>query len=157
MTVRAEGMVLLTTLMMITLVAEMVMSAMRAVLLLEKVNQRLALTHQAFYEFDAVLEGILEQASTHTLSACINTPCQWLQGTHTYSYEVVDWGIFPCLRLLIHEQTVASHHWQLTVHSMYPTALTRVVRIATRGPLRSCTSSIFARISKGVLSWHDIA
>lgn len=165
MRVRSQGMVLFTTLMMVTLVALMVLSVMRAVLLLEKINQKLMSTHQAFYELEAAAETIIEKASEIRLSSCVrraDTPetktCQLTQGSHVYRYWVVDEGVFPCLIIQSEETTSASHHWVISVKREKTAKAVLQLRVATAAePCSACESPVHALIVKGVMSWRYLA
>ncbi len=164
MRVRSQGMVLFTTLMMLTLVALMVLSVMRAVLLLEKINQQLMSTHQAFYELEAAGETIVDKASETGLSSCVrreDTPetkaCQLTQGGNSYRYWVVDEGLFPCLRIQSGETTSASHHWAIRVKREKTAQAVLQLRVVTAEPSLACESPVQALIAKGVTSWRYLA
>jgi Tfp pilus assembly protein PilX len=159
---RSNGMVLLTTLMMIGWIAWMVLSAMRAALLLSQVNQQMASNHQHFYALEAAAQAIVQQATAGRLAACADQSqgecvCTFTHKQHKYCYGVVDFGLFPCFLISSEEGGIASHHWELTVkRSRTATAALRI-RVAMREPSGRCESSRIVRISEGVMSWRYLA
>lgn len=152
---QSRGMILFTTLMMISWVALMVLSGMRAVLLWESVNSRVHTSHQAFYALDLAAHAWVDGASEHALQRCAR-PCQLTYEGEVYQYEASNLGVFPCLTIQVGEIVKASHHWQVRFWRKETPQKIIEIRLAMPGARRVCRLPINDVIRQGVISWRYV-
>ncbi len=115
-----RGMVLLSTLFMLLLIATLMCSMQKATWVYAKLNTRIKASHDALHAFETATQSILNLSNTHE-KACTNlTPdindarakltmgqgCIWREGGEHYHYWWSDLGV---------GDEKALRHWLLTV------------------------------------------
>jgi len=162
---RSRGMILVTTVIMLLLIASLLFSVMQATWLYTKLTRQTRASHENFYALEAVVSYLeqtdLKQMSSSCLkrSKDLNQPVEMLrkgQGCilnykqKTYRYAVADLGVVACLKI----QAQASHHWMLAVTAPDLGHEILAVRMVTpvRGRKKVCDVS--SEVNAGVLNWR---
>ncbi len=163
---RAAGAVLLTTIIMVAVLAIAVLSLMQAVLLYAKASSHVAINHQEFYQLEAAaLEiGFSKQAA---VAPCLvrkssqneiikqllrDDGCVKMVGQRQYHYLVDDLGEHPCLQILRDKLPVGSHHWLISVATA--THVILQLRMAKPETTSECRQVEKRIIYEGVISWR---
>lgn len=162
---RSRGMILLTTLIMLALIASLLLSVMRGTWLYQKLSRQTQASHTNFYALEAAalyLENIgFKQISSHCLKKTkdLNQPvtilrseqgCDLNYKNKTYRYAVADLGLFACLRI----HTQASHHWILAITAPDLGHEVLSIRVVKPAGKRKKVCSHSSEINAGVLSWR---
>jgi hypothetical protein len=149
-------MVLLTTIMMLLMMASFVLSLTHAMLAwrmsLQALDERML--HEAHLE--QATSHIAQQLSLTTTKSCfrrskqeIVRPCRWHEDDKYYHYWITDLGSFPCVKTH-HEGT---HHWFVDVQPLHARQMMLHVRVAIKEPLLVCRLATHAMIEPGIISW----
>ena len=163
---RMQGIVLLTTMMMIAILTMLVLSLMQGVFLYIKSCNQIVTNHDVIYQMEAIA-GKLELST----SACIvrnknvnqlveqlaeNGGCLFDEGARQYKYVLADLGLYPCLQINLDETLYGSHHWLITIKTVQPPNMIVQLRFATIAKATVCELSTVHRIKPGVLSWRKM-
>lgn len=160
----SRGFILLTTLVMMMVITAFILSMLKTVILYSKItNQRYA-HHKSLYELETLIPQLMIKNDIHCLVQ-ENDPnqmvqhllkgrgCLWKQGQTIYYYLISDLGFYACLRTLLGQKWVSSHHWLVTVVVPSPQQVLQL-RIATPANDLPCDASRQKRIRSGVISWR---
>jgi len=161
----SRGMILLTTLIMLTLIALLLFSVMRGTWLYQKLVRQTQAAHTHFYaleEVAAYLETINFKQHSHSClkkTRDLNQPVEFVRGQQgcvlqykheIYRYAVADLGVFACLKI----SAQASHHWMVAVTAPKRGHEILSVRVARPAGKRKKICSISSGINTGILSWR---
>jgi len=158
---RSQGMILLTTLIMLALIASLLFSMMRGTWIYQKLARQTRASHEALYALEAAASHLERLGFKHVSKSCIkktkdlNQPLRTLrleQGCvlsykrEAYRYAVADLGVLAC-----------SHHWLIAVTA--PELGHEILSIRVARPInkrkKACITS--AEINTGILSWRYLA
>ena len=148
----SQGMVLMTTLMMLMLMTGLLLCLLQSVFLCMQINTQMRLTHHKYYALEVAAGHVVKQVSQlFTSSSCSGSfdGCAWSENQVIYRYKITDLGEFPCLKIGAH----ASHHWLVRFYEAQETKRMLELRVATPGSLIPCKLPISSQISAGLLSW----
>ncbi|MDF1827591.1 MAG: hypothetical protein P1U39_04880 [Legionellaceae bacterium] len=159
---RSEGMILLTTLIILALIASLLFSMMRATWIAQKLARQTRETHAAFYALEGAAQHLIALDFKHlTKKKCIkktrdvNQPlqmlrieqgCEWRYKNQVYRYALADLGVVSC-----------SHHWLIAItaselgHEILSTRVAKAINIKTK----NCKNA--TKIDTGVLSWRYLS
>ncbi len=163
---RQRGLVLLTTVIMISILTLLILSLMQSVFLYIKVNNQVLRNHELLYQLEAVAYQLGKENYTSDCLLTNENPNQILelllsrQGcffraeNQQYIYLVNDLGLFPCLHIRDGKEIHSSHHWLITVMSPPPQQAVLQVRISKAVQAITCQASEMRMINKGLLSWR---
>lgn len=161
-----QGMILLNTLLMISLLALMTLSQLQLFFLQLKATNQLLFEKKIVQQLE-MSAGILLAAKTvkkECLIPMINANkvikrlqrqegCLTIINNKPYRFMIEDAGIFPCLKIRVANQVYASRHQRLTImtddthHSLQ-------WRIAKIAPDESCEQPASVVIKPSVISWR---
>ena len=161
----SRGMILVTTLIMLALIASLLFSVMQGTWLYQKLARQTRASHTNFYALEAAAShlehiGFKQPASnclkkTNDLNQAImalrsGQGCTLNYKQKTYYYAVADLGVFACLKI----NTQVSHHWLLAVTAPDSGHEVLSMRIATPSGKRKKVCAEPSEINAGVLSWR---
>tara|TARA_R110002126_G_scaffold17798_2_gene68886 strand:+ start:60182 stop:60670 length:489 start_codon:yes stop_codon:yes gene_type:complete len=158
---RSQGMILLTTLIMLALIASLLFSMMRGTWMYQKLARQTRASHEAFYALEAAASHLEHLGFKHVSTSCIKKTKDLNQPLHslrleqgcvlsykhqTYRYAVADLGVRVC-----------SHHWLIAVAA--PALGHEILSIRVARPInkrkKACITS--TEINTGILSWRYLA
>lgn len=158
-----EGFVLLTTFLMLSLLALLVVANMKSVSLYFKMSNHLISSHQDFYR----LEAVVNEIGISHLHDCVSSEqdpnrlleqlrqvqgCDLALFHHTYHYIVSDLGISPCLQINLN----SSHHWLISVIDVVLQSHSLQVRVALPEKQGICLEEKSRLITGGIVSWRHL-
>lgn len=164
-----NGMILLTTLSMMAIIAMLVLSLMQSVFLYIRVTNALETQHETLSQLEAVAKELIE--GNHPSDCVLSLKnfnqindlllkkkgCSKRHNHQQYHYLINDLGTFPCLQITADsKQYFGSHHWLITVaNELTPVSILqlRVAKLTKEG---GCELEETRIIKEGVLSWRYI-
>ncbi len=156
-----SGMVLLTTMIMLSILTLLVLSLMQGVFLYVKSTRQIVQNHALFYQ----LEKVARTLDLSRLSCVVSgqDPNQLMYlvsrhqgcGTKQYHYNVQDMGLFPCLQIFTEDKVQGSHHWLVTIANTQQPDLVLQLRFAVAASAGVCETGGHL-IQPGVVSWRKI-
>lgn len=167
---REEGMVLLSTMMMLTLLALLVVSQMQMVFLAYKSLNQLVEKHQDFYKLEVVAQQ-LSANSKQVKANCLLTEkdpneiitllkngqgCPLSHEQQQFFYLVEKLGLFPCMQTVKEQKTYSTQHWRITVLAKSERFDFLQLRIAKIAPLTACENNQLIFINTGTISWRQL-
>ncbi|WP_133127050.1 hypothetical protein [Legionella nagasakiensis] len=164
--VHKNGFILLTTIVMVSLLAFLVLSLMQGVFLYSKTSAQLVSNHQEFYQMETVAYQLAFRQEWFSVPDCIVENSGWnrmenaLEKSHCrivlegkdYHYLIEDLGEYPAFCILTGSKMAGSHHWLLNVINHQGDLLQ--LRIAKTSVSQLCDSSSEQTIEEGVISWR---
>lgn len=135
-----QGMVLVTTMVMVMMMAWLVLSLLQAVFLYGKSSHHLTDGHQIIQEMEAIGNRPDFQ---HALA------CQ----TGRYQCSMTDAGVFPCLLIMQDGELYGSRHWQVMIRDPESNRFLQI-RFARPEKALACKEDITIRISAGVIGYR---
>ncbi len=158
---RQTGIVLLTAMMMIVILALLVLSLMQSIYLYIRSGNQVVMNHQQLSEMEHIITKL-----DLTQSACLvrdknpNQLVEWV-GAHQgckfaqYTYVVEDLGLYPCLQMASGAIPLGSHHWLVTLVKTQAPHVVLQLRMAKPAETDICQLTAI-RIHQGVVSWRTI-
>lgn len=158
---RSQGMILLTTLIMLALIASLLFSMMRGTWIYQKLARKTRASHEAFYALEGAAQHLMALDFNHISKRCVNKKrdvnqplqllrleqgCELSYKKQVYRYTLADLGMFSC-----------SHHWILAVtapelgHEILSMRVAKSISKKTK----KCRAS--DEIITGILSWRYVA
>lgn len=164
-----RGVVLLTTLFMITILSLLVITFMNSLSLYLRADHTLERKQQLLQQLEKISVAYLSRNALFTNLACVITDdnpnasidyllhqsgCVFTSQKHPYYYVIADLGEYPCQKISVDGTQYTSHHWLFTVASegLKPSMLQ--LRLAVITPDRRCETKLIQFIPPGVLSWR---
>ncbi len=147
----ASGVILFTTLMLISLIALMVLAVLKSLNLFTQVNQTILENHQALYRLEAAAEGLIMTLSN---SPACRSGCSSYFEQKIYYYTLHEAGEYPCLVIREGEHMYASHHWLVEMHAESAPQQRLSLHVATLGRLSRCKRTAREQLPKGILTWR---
>ena len=159
------GIVLLTTIIMISILSLLVLTMLQAMHLYIKAGNASMSHHKLIYGLeDAAFRIIRSELSAASCIVNEKNPnhlnrllvsgqgCPYINNKQHYSYLIADLGLYPCLQIASNNQNDGSHHWWISVIAEQGDLLQ--LRIAQRMIGAICESRQQYYIHEGVLSWR---
>lgn len=163
--VHKRGIVLLTTILMISALSLVVLVMMQAVYLYAKLSGQLAFQHDNFYRLERVAAMIEAELTTYIQKKClIESPdpnaleplehrrCVISVDKQSFYYQISDMGEYPCLQLKVNHQWVASRHWLISVADDKNAMLQ--IRVVRPGQSANCHLAKKKLITRDRISWR---
>lgn len=161
-----KGIVLLSTMLIITIMTLLVLSMMQSVLLYMKASNQQIHQHQVFYEMeDAInrLDFASPNCVVHNQSAeqsidqlVLNQGCTHEEKPRKYSYVLNELSPTPCLQIKTQNGMQGSHHWLITIATAELPHVVLQIRVAKPAETDPCPLNRVHRIHAGVLSWRKV-
>lgn len=166
-----KGVVLFTTVMMLSILMLMILSLMQAVFLYVKASKQIVDWHQQFYQLEAftnqlrVSPHLAGNEDCRVKNKSPNAVIDLLQKQHgckavlenqTYIYLIDDLGEYPCLHIMNNHGVRSSHHWLVSVARLGPPVEILQLREARSIDLMTCDDNTVNVIHEGVLSWRHV-
>lgn len=161
-----QGMILINTLLMISVLALIVLSQMQLIFLQLKAMNELISRHEDFRE----LEVATKQLKTHTTNGTGFIPVSnsdeiiarlknrkgsaFTLHNRQYQFFIEDLGEFPCMEIMINSRLYTARHQRLTVALLNDSPLILQERVAVAGEYIACENKKPVRIKPGLLSWR---
>ena len=167
---KQSGIVLPTTLMVLTLLALLVVSQMQNVFLYHKSLNQLVQKHQIFYQLEVEANKLAHLDTTLIPQICFTQQinpnevvallkrkqgCILISEKKTFIYLIENLGLFPCLQARFNKTTYSTRHLRITImadDNKSPDFLQ--LRIAQLATLEACEDNELKRIKIGLLSWR---
>lgn len=160
------GMVLITTIMMIVILTLLILTVMQGVLLYIKSNNQLIHNHQALHQMEGIIQRlnlndatcVVHDKTPNQLVALLATQeaCQLTDGIRQYVYILEDFGVYPCLQVMLDESLQGSRHILVTIKNSDSSNLILQLRIAMPAVTEACESLTSHQIRPGVVSWRNV-
>ena len=162
---RSRGMILLTTLIMLALIASLLFSMMRGTWIYQKLARQTYASHAAFYALEAAAQHLETLEFRHIPKSCVkktndlNQPLSILRSeqrcvlrykNQAYQYAIADLGVFTCLKI----NAQASHHWSMAITAPELGHEILSVRVAKPAGKRKKLCKTSSEIKTGILSWR---
>lgn len=160
-------MILLTTLIMLALIASLLFSVMRGTWLYQKMMRQTRASHTSFYALEAAAFHLEQSGFKDISSNCLkktkdlNQPiivlrsgqgCVLNYQAKTYRYAVADLGVVACLSI----NAQVSHHWVIAIMAAEYDHEILSVRVAKPAGKRKKICSAPSEIKAGILSWRHL-
>lgn len=166
---KIRGVVLLTTLVMILVMAQLVLSLMQSNVVFLKASHQLSHGHDSFYKLESAAYRL---SASNLLLLPVNcrivvTPpnkiitrlqhggCQFIYRDRIYYYLLEDMGIYSKLPMLVDYKLFASHHWLLTMLGGDSRHFALQLRVVT--PDVEVTQVLIKPITSRVVSWRVLS
>lgn len=163
--IKSAGAVLLTTIIMVTLLATLILSLTHALLLYIHASSHLISRHNSFYQLEnsaAVLSlsknlppscGAGKQTPNQLIDLLLSGKgCLYTHAKQRYYYLWQDLGDYPCLRINAGKNTYASHHLLISLRSSEGDVLQ--LRLGTVAIKDSSCKTGSRVVNNGILSWR---
>lgn len=163
---RLNGMILLTTLLMISMISVWVLSLMQSVLLYIKATEGVVRHQESLYQLERATEAVFHREHPIACSVSLLDPnqvidrllegfgCIFKHADHSYEYLIDDLGPIPCIVMEGGQGMVTSHHWLVTVLTTTPHRDLLQIRWAEPGKTMACESQEPQLIRRGILTWR---
>jgi hypothetical protein len=165
---KQKGIVLFTTIILLTLVALLTLSQLQMAFLYYHALNQAVEKHQFFYQLEAQANRLLLDKHWLAQGACIikernpneviellknKQGCVLSHYKQQFFYLVEDIGLFPCLQVQDDKVTYSTQHWRINMmtNEKYPGFLQ--LRFARLAKLATCENSKPRQIKVGLLSW----
>lgn len=159
-----DGIVLLTTMMMLVILSLLVLSLMQSVFLYIKSSRQIIENHQLFHQMEVLANQldatacIVENKDPNQLIDLLSHDqgCLIEEKGHWYQYVIEDMGVYSCLQIMVNAAPQGSHHWLITLVSMQSPRILLQLRIARPAETTTCDVSLAHSIASGVISWRKL-
>ena len=166
---RQQGMILVSTMLMISLLSMLVLSLLQMVFLYVKTSNYIVQQHKAFYQMEGLAERISLQPGFRINASCIipednpnrvirmllqNQGCVAQEEAQHYRYVLEDLGINPCLSIAVGDAKYSSHHWRLSMLQDIPEQPIVQIRVALPSVSKPCAQTEQNAIPSGIISWR---
>ena len=166
-----KGVILLTTILMITLLSMLVVSLLQMVFLYVKTSAALIEKHKAFYRAEAsahrlfTKQHFLKNASCKTDESDPNRVlsllrkkqgCVFQDNDYSYHYFFEDRGVYSNLCINAGDTQLSTHHWQLSMVQDSPQLSLIQIRMALPENSEPCTLKEQTIIPPGIISWRYV-
>lgn len=159
------GFILLTTMLVMTIMSLLVISWMQSVIMYQKSLAVLEEHQQRLYDMQDIALKLNTTATQCRIDSfdfnllryalLHHRGCRYQVGSRAYEYVLADWGEFPCLRIKKGKQSLASHHWLISIFETTHQQNILQIRVATPTiSTKICESSTLRFISQGMVSWR---
>jgi type II secretory pathway component PulJ len=163
-----KGMVLISTIIMLMLLALLVISQMQMVSLVYQSLNRFMEKHQDFYRLEVAAQQLManhwqvkanclitEKNPNEIITLLKNKQgCLLSYERQQFLYLVEDLGIFPCIQTVKEKTTYSTRHWRISVLAIEGKFAFLQLRIAKKTQLAVCENSPLVFINPGILSWR---
>jgi len=165
---RNKGMVVLTTIIMLSILTMLVLSLLQSVFLYTKVSNQVLAKHKALYQLEAAAYHLIADNYAPACLLTLENPnriidfllhkrgCSFIWEDQRYYYLVDDLGLYPCLQTMSDSEVKSSHHWLITVLSSFPQQAVLQLRIAKSVRAIHCDIEHTRQINMGVISWRYV-
>lgn len=156
------GMIVLTTVIMISIVMMLVLSLMQSVFLYTKASNSVLKKHKEFYQLEAAIQHLIAENHPNDCLFSEENPnkivtwllqmngCRFTWNDHQYYYLIDDLGLYPCLQTY---KGNSSHHWLYTIFSPVQQSILQL-RIAKPAKALQCELLDVRNIKTGIISWR---
>lgn len=167
-----QGIILIPTMSILVIMTILVITLMKSVFIYSKINTQLVRRNQAFYDFEVAANWLALNFLKTAPPACIfsetdpnlivhllhlDAGCKLNLNHQAYQYLVDDLGTYPCLKVLIDNRLLATHHWFITIKTTVSPEDILQIRIAKPSMVVHCESLISKRINAGITSWRYLS
>lgn len=166
---RQTGLVLLTTIIMISILTLLVLSLMQSMLLYLKAHNQVLIKHEVLYQLEAAAYQIAKETYSSDCVLTNENPnrmlelllskrgCVFMEENRQYLYLIDDLGLFPCLQIKSGNEIQSSHHWLITVISSTSQHTALQLRVVKLTQAIACKAAEIRWIKKGVVSWRYLS
>jgi hypothetical protein len=168
----ALGMILIPTMSILVIMTILILTLMKSVYIYSKINTQFIRNGQEFDDFEAAASWLVIHFPKIAPPVCIfsetdpnlivrllshGVGCKLNLSHQAYEYLVDDLGTYPCLKVVIDNRTLATHHWYITIKSTAPPEKMIQIRIAKPSVAVHCESLVSKRINVGITSWRYLS
>lgn len=164
-----KGMILLTTLLLISVMSLLILSQLESVFLYYQASNRFIAKQQLFHQIEAQANKLVlakvwakkgceqEKTDPQTIAALLKNKrgCFLTNKNQSFFYLVEDLGLFPCLQSHLDSQNKRTHHWRLSLLAAGERAAFLQLRIAQ--PDSSSPCDRLQLIKPKVISWRYLS
>ncbi len=174
-----QGMILLFTLLLLSLISGFILLELEMLLLQQKTVQQFIGQQQLKQTMSSIAARLIKappltcivsgQANPNTvLTQLTDTKaCQLIEEKHLFHYVIEDLGLFACVQINTKKTISSSHHWRLSIQQLdtldnnesnplKKPQHTLQIRFATIGPYQLCENNQTTVIQAGITSWRVI-
>ena len=167
----SRGFVLLACLMISSMMASLLLSALQSLLLYSKINAQRTEQHQLFYETEFQVTELIQSGLdpghacfAHTkdmkqlLDALQNRKgCGLNKRRPEIIYQIQDLGVFPCQRLEKNKVKQSAQHWLWSFAVFNKGHLAFVLQMREIKPVAfmTCPETAYA-VKQGIVSWRKL-
>lgn len=165
---RQKGIVLLTTIMMLALLAMLVLSEMQGIFLYHKALNHLLEKHQSLYQLEAQANilalndwsmkrnCVIKEQNPNKIIGLLKSrqACSLIHEKQQFFYLVEELGLFPCLQTMVNKITYSTRHLRINLLKTGTKSAFLQLRVANLVPLASCENSSPTSIKAGLVSWR---
>jgi len=165
---RVQGTVLLTTIIIVSILAILILSMMQAVFLYLKASGHVVVHQQEFYQLEAAAQKIaaFDKPLAHCVVQKINPNdimsqllsdkgCVLMVGDQRYQYLIDDLGEYPCLNIAYDKRIYGSHHWLISIATSESAILQ--IRLVKRAETPRCKQVEEREVHEGISSWRYLS
>ena len=166
-----QGMVLVTSLIICLLLSILIFSSMGDISLENKLMSSFINKKNLFYRVEKKSQDIIYNFKNH--QKCISDEqdinyyfdlklpfkCMEEKNNINLSYVIEDLGVFPCLKIKVHQQLFSSHLYRINLKSnleKQQVSLQIVFAEQNEDTQNSCESLLINTINLGKLSWRIV-
>ncbi|MBA3537603.1 MAG: hypothetical protein H0T84_13515 [Tatlockia sp.] len=169
---KQAGLVLLTTIMVIGLLALLTLSQLQILLLDFKAISMASKKKQDFWTLETAANTVLRNIALEGQESCLLSEkdpdvvinllknkkgCPLIHEKQPFYYLIEDLGVFPCLQVLIDNKIYSTRHFRLSIHSAEKHAAILQLRHARIEKLVICDNNEPKQSKLGLQSWRYLS
>lgn len=163
---KQKGIVLLTTVLILSLLSLLILSQMQMVFLHSKALNQIVKKHRVFYELESEAKRIAFREQEGRCLISEQDPnevihllqkkqgCSFRHKKQDYAYLVEELGVFPCLQTRYHNETYSTQHLRINIRATGRYSAFLQLRVAKLAKLENCQLDKPSFISLGLQSWR---
>ena len=166
-----QGMVLASTVLILSLLSLLILSQLQLVFLHYKALNQVIKKHQAFYELEAEASQLASKMPCSLQEACLSKAhdvneiihslknkqgCILRRKGQDYFYLTEDLGVFPCMQARFKGKLYSTQHLRINLRSTGSYFAFLQLRIARLTEFKVCQDNQSKLIKIGLLSWRLI-
>jgi hypothetical protein len=164
-----NGVVLVTTIMMLGLITILILSQLQQIFLYHKAIRQIDEHQQKLYRLEAIANQLVRDIKVNINEACVvpeqdpdevvdklkNTGgCLLSDANESYEYLIEELGIFPCLQVDFNNHRYSTWHRRLTIRLRGQRLGFLQLRIAQQVSKQFCVEEQIRIIKQGIISWR---
>jgi hypothetical protein len=172
MITKQKGVVLFTTIILLTLVTLLTISQLQMAFLYYHALNQVVEKNQFLYQLEAAANRLVLDESGPLQQACIikernpnaviemlknKQGCVLIHDKQQFFYLVEELGLFPCLQFQDTKVTYSTQHWRINIITDEKYSGFLQLRIARLAKLAACENAKPRQTKVGLLSWRYIS
>ena len=162
-------MILLSTILMLMVLALLVLSQMQLVMIYYQANNQLLNSHRVLRLLENEAHKVVSARSERWQASCVfhsDNPngiilqirhgkgCSLLIDKEPFAYLIEELGVYACMQSVRENKLYSTHQWRVTVLALGNHSQVIQLRFARLAPPLSCDPEKTVYLKPGILSWR---